>query len=296
MEVTLENYIYEQILILEQRQLINENKIVDALKNIIPQSKIEVAALTGITGLILTVGAHLNDTQNLPKNTDQALDTIERTIQKAGINTDGSDYYNAEKNVLMLKQKNPNQDFRALYDMYAIKDSSVRQKVLDKLDRDPIVSEIEHLHKLSYSLLEKADSTSFHADLRDGYLNRDQKQSVGLSRSENPNFGVNKVEADYINQLKSLSKKIKDKIKDAKNYKMTDDLRNSLEELIVVEDELNKLACVMEVYNSSLFADEINNGGDYEEIKDNREEILSLAGYDSIGYENLIHAQLDDEG
>lgn len=287
----LENYIYEQILILEQRQLINENKMVDALKSIIPQSKIEAAALTGITGLILTVGAHLDDTQNLPNNTEQALDTIERTIQKAGINTDRSDYYNAEKNVLILKQKNPNQDFRELYDMYAIKDSSVRQKALDELDRDPIVSEIENLRKVSYSLLKKADSTSFHADLRDGYLNRDQKQSSELS-----DFGVNKVEVDYINQLKSLSKKIKDKIKDAKNYEMTGDLQNSLEELIVIEGELNKLTCVMEVYSSSRFADEINNGSDYEETKENREEILSLAGHDSIGYENLIHAQLDDEG
>jgi len=125
-EVLLEQYIRNQIFVLEKNScydndLLEESKIIDALKSLIPRSKIEAAAGLGILGLIFSVAAN---TENLSDNSSDAFDQVEDQIVDAGADTSNRKYQNAEDKINSIMQQNK-LTFAELVDKYRISDPSL---------------------------------------------------------------------------------------------------------------------------------------------------------------------------
>lgn len=122
----LEHYILEQIHLIERESyynddLLEESKIIDAFKSLIPRSKIEAAAGLGILGLIFSVAAN---TENLSNDSNTAFDQVEDRIEDAGGNTSNRSYKTAENEINRIMQKN-DQTFAELVDKYRINDPSL---------------------------------------------------------------------------------------------------------------------------------------------------------------------------
>lgn len=128
--VLLENYILEQIHLIERESyynhdLLEESKIIDALKSLIPRSKIEAAAGLGILGLIFAVAAN---TENLSDNSNTAFDQVENQIEDAGGNTNNRNYENAEDEISRIMKINK-LTFAELVDKYRINDPSLMKEL-----------------------------------------------------------------------------------------------------------------------------------------------------------------------